>query len=110
MDDILDQLAGNSWFIILDLKSGHWQIEIRPEDREKTAFSIGRGLWQFKVVPFGLCNAPATFERLMEKVLHGILHKICLVYLNDVIVYNKTFTGMLENLREVFLRLRGGQS
>jgi len=57
-------------------------------------------------MPFGLCNEPATFERLMEKVSHGILHKICLVYL-DVIVYNKTFMGMLENLLEVFLRLRG---
>jgi len=78
----------------------------RPEDREKTAFSIGSGLWQFKVMPFGLCNAPATFERLMEKVLQGVLHKICLVYLDDVIVYSKTFTGMLENLREVFLRFR----
>jgi len=107
MDDILDHLAGNSWFTTLDLKSGYWQIGIRPEDREKTAFSIGRGLWQFKVMPFGLCNAPATFERLMEKVLHGVLHRICLVYLDDVIVYSKTFAGMLKNLREVFLRLRG---
>jgi len=60
-----------------------------------------------KVMPFGLCNAPATFKRLMEKVLHGVLDKICLVYLDDVIVYSKTFTGMLENLREIFLRLRG---
>jgi len=106
MDDILDQLARNSWFTTLDLKSGYWQIGIRPKDREKTAFSIGSGLWQFKVMPFGLCNAPATFERLMEKVLHGVLHKICLVYLDDVIVYSKTFTEMLENLREVFIRLR----
>jgi len=56
-------------------------------------------------MPFGLCNAPTTFERLMEKILHGILHKI--FYLDDVIVYNKTFTGMLENLRKVFLWLRG---
>jgi len=56
-------------------------------------------------MPFGLCNAPATFERLMEKVLHGVLHKICLVYLDDVIIFNKIFTGMLHNLREVLLRL-----
>jgi len=66
-NDILDQLAGNSWFTTFDLKNGYWQIRIRLEDRKRTAFSIGSGLWQFKVIPFGLCNAPATFERLMKK-------------------------------------------
>jgi len=66
IDDLLDQLSGNAWFTILDLKSGYWKIEIRPEDNEKMAFSIRNGLWQFTVMPFGLCNAPATFERLME--------------------------------------------
>jgi len=70
MDDILDHLTGNSWFITLDLKYGYWQIGIRSEDREKIAFSIGSGFWQFKVIPFNLYNVPATFERLMEKVLH----------------------------------------
>jgi len=57
------------WFSILDLKSGYWQIKIRSEDKEKTAFSIGNGLWQFKVIPFSLCNAPATFEHTMEQIL-----------------------------------------
>lgn len=66
IDDILDNLAGNSCFCTLDLKSGYWQVRMDPKDREKTAFSIGKGLWQFTVMPFGLCNAPATFERLME--------------------------------------------
>jgi len=79
---MLDQLSGNSWFSSLDLKSGYWQVKIRSEDKEKTAFSIGNGLWQFTVMPFGLCNAPATFERLMEKVLQQLLFKICLVYLD----------------------------
>ena len=106
MDVILDYLSGNSWFTTLDLKSGYWQMGIRSEDREKTAFSIGNGLWQFRVMPFGLCNAPATFERLMEKVLGEIINKICLVYLDDVIIFSKTFEGMLDNLREVLLRLR----
>lgn len=59
IDDILDQLSGNSWFSTLDLKNGYWQLKIRPEDKEKTAFLIGRGLWQFTVMPFGSCNAPA---------------------------------------------------
>lgn len=90
----------------MDLKSGYWQIKISPEDKEKTAFSVGNGLWQFTVMPFGLCNAPATFERLMERVLQHILFKICLVYLDDVIVSSKSFEEIMENLREIFLRLR----
>ncbi|KAM0724690.1 Retrovirus-related Pol polyprotein from transposon 17.6 [Formica fusca] len=106
IDEILDQLAGNSWFSTLDLKSGYWQLKLRPEDKEKTAFSFGRGLWQFTVMPFGLCNAPATFERLMERVLRNLLSKICLVYLDDIIIYGKSFTEMMENLEKVLLRLR----
>ncbi|GFW30211.1 hypothetical protein TNCV_3067631 [Trichonephila clavipes] len=72
IDDTLDTLSGHKWFSTLDLKSGYWQVEINPEDREKTAFTSGQGLWQFKVMPFGLCNAPATFERLMETVLKSL--------------------------------------
>jgi len=106
IDDLLDRLSGNSWFTTLDLKSGYWQIKLRSQDKEKTAFSIGNGLWQFTVMPFGLCNAPATFERLMEKVLRPVLNKICMVYLDDVIIFGKTFEEMVENLREVFLLLR----
>jgi len=106
IDDILDQLSGNFWFSTLDLKSGYWQLKVRPKDKEKTAFSIGRGLWQFTVMPFGLCNAPATFERLMEKVLHGMLSKKCLVYLDDVIIFGRSFDEMLENLKMVFSRFR----
>jgi len=66
-------------------------VKIRPEDKEKTAFSIGKGLWQFTVMPFELCNAPATFERLMKKILNQLLFKICLVYLDDVIIYSDSF-------------------
>ena len=69
IDDTLEALAGSKWFSILDLKSGYWQLELNSEDKEKTPFSAGTGLWQFTVMPFGLCNAPATFERLMEQVL-----------------------------------------
>jgi hypothetical protein len=69
IDDTLDTLAGAKWFSTLDLKSGNWQVDVHPDDREKTAFLTGQGLWQFTVLPLGLCNAPATFERLMETVL-----------------------------------------
>ena len=69
VDDTLDRLAGRQWFSTLDLKSGYWQV---PKDKEKTAFMTGNGLWQFKVMPFGLCNNPVTFERLMDRVLAGL--------------------------------------
>ncbi|GBN90182.1 Transposon Ty3-I Gag-Pol polyprotein [Araneus ventricosus] len=62
IDDTLEALNGSQWFTTLDLRSGYWQVEIRPGDREKTAFTTGQELWQFKVMPFGLCNAPAHLK------------------------------------------------
>ncbi|GBN12405.1 Retrovirus-related Pol polyprotein from transposon 297, partial [Araneus ventricosus] len=106
IDDTLDALNGSQWFTTLDLKSGYWQVEVRPEDREKTAFTTGQGLWQFKVMPFGLCNAPATFERLMGTVLRGLSSEACLVYLDDIIIVGRTFEEHLSNLRKVFQRLQ----
>ena len=105
IDDTLDMLAGAQWFLTLDLKSGYWQVALHPEDKEKSAFSTGQGLWQITVMPFGL-NAPATFERLMESVLRGLTYEACLVYLDDVIVVGRTFQEQLDNLRNVFQRLR----
>ncbi|UYV74279.1 K02A2.6-like [Cordylochernes scorpioides] len=106
IDDTLTTLAGSSWFSTLDLKSGYWQVGVHPADREKTAFSTGNGLYQFTVMPFGLCNAPATFERLMELVLRGLTWKTCLVYLDDVMVMGRTFGEHLKNLQEIFNRFR----
>lgn len=106
IDDTLDTLAGSKMFSTLDLKSGYWQVDLDPKDKEKTAFTIGTGLWQFTVMPFGLCNAPATFERLMETVLAGLSWKTCLVYLDDIIVVGKTFEDHTKKLGEVFQRLR----
>jgi hypothetical protein len=63
--DALDKLAGAKWFSTLYLKSGYWQLALYPYDNDKTAFPKGQGLWQFTVMPFGLCNTPATFERLI---------------------------------------------
>jgi len=105
IDDILDTLAGAKWFSTLDLKSGYWQVALHPEDKDKTAFSTGQGLWQFTVMPFGLCNTAATFERLMESVLRGLTYEACLVYLDDVIVIGRTFQEQLDNL-QLFQRLR----
>jgi hypothetical protein len=78
IDNTLDTLAGAKWFSTLDLKNGYWQVDVHPDGKEKTAFSTVQGLWQFTVMPFGLCSAPATFERLMETVLQGLkIHVSC---------------------------------
>lgn len=106
IDDTLDALVGARWFSTLDLKSGYHQVEMAEEDKPKTAFSFGQGLWQFNVMPFGLCNAPGCFERLMERVLDGLQWKTALIYLDDVIVYGSTFEEELGRLEEVLQRLR----
>ena len=106
VDDILETLAGSQLFSTLDLASGYWQVEVKPEDREKTAFVTSEGLYEFNVLPFGLCNGPATFQRLMNILLAGIQWHDCLVYLDDIIVLGRTFEEHLQNLAKVFQRLR----
>ena len=81
IDDTLDMLAGKRWFSTLDLASGYWQVSLSPEARCKTSFATHSGLFQFRVMPFGLCNAPATFDRLMDRVLQGLRWSRCLVHL-----------------------------
>ena len=100
-DSTLDALNGSQWFSTLDLKSGYWQVELEESAKEKTAFSYGKGLWQFNVMPFGQCNAPATFERLVESVLAHMPWETCLVYLDDIIVLGNSFDEHLDNLTRV---------
>jgi hypothetical protein len=106
IDESLNQLKGAKWFSTSDLNAGYWQIELDPKHKHKTSFATRQGLYEFNVMPFGLWNAPATFERLMETVLSGLQWQICLIYLDDVIVYGKTFEKMLSNLEQVFQKLR----
>lgn len=103
IDETLDSLSGASWFSTQNLRTGYWQVGLDPKDKPKTAFITRKGLLQFRVLPFGLCNAPATFERLIETVLAGLQWDICLIYIDDVIVYGKTFEEALENLKRVYL-------
>ena len=106
-DDLLDALHGAKWFSTLDLKSGYWQVPITEQDKAKTAFRTSSGqLFEFNQVPFGLCNAPATFSRLMDRVLAGLHWETCLFYLDDIIVFSSTWEEHLARLREVFERLR----
>ena len=107
IDDTLDALGGARYFSTLDLASGYWQVAVNPGDKEKTAFITPYGLYQFKVMPFGMCNAPATFQRLMERVLAGLHWTSCLVYLDDIIVFSRTVHEHLQQLREILARLRG---
>ena len=107
IDDTLDTLEAAKWFSTLDLARGYWQVEVEQSDREKTAFTTPQGLYQFRVMPFGLCNAPGTFQRLMERVLAGLHWTSCLVYLDDIIIFSQSIDDHLQKLREVFLRLQG---
>ena len=106
IDETLDTLAGATFFSTLDLRSGYWQVEVDPGDREKTAFCTPEGLFEFNVMPFGLCNAPATFQRLMDSVLAGLHWRDCLVYIDDIVVVGKSFEEHLHNLQQVLERLR----
>ena len=94
--------GGEQYFSTLDLASGYWQVEVAEQDKPKTAFTTGKGHYEFNVMPFGLSNAPATFQRLMDLVLAGLQYEQCLVYLDDVIVFSSTFEEHTSRLRSVF--------
>jgi len=106
IDNCLNALAGSSWYSTLDLRSGYYNIPIAESDRDKSAFITRQGCFRFTVMPFGLTCAPSVFQRLMDVVLCGLSYQICLVYLDDIIVFGRTFEEQLERLEEVFKRLR----
>ena len=105
IDETLESLGGARFFSTLDLLSGYWQVGLTEQARLKSAFTTRSGLFLWNVMPFGLCNAPSTFERLMESVLQGLQWQTCLVYLDDVVVFARTEKEMLARLDEVFTRL-----
>ena len=105
MDECIEALGGNKYFIALDLESGYWQIAMDEYSKDKTAFISSLGLFQFKVMSFGLCNAPATFQRLMDQMLDGLKFKKCLVYIDDIVIFGKTFQETLDNFKEVLERI-----
>lgn len=104
-DDCLDALGGSKWFSSLDLNRAYWQVPIAEKDKHKTAFADRSGLYEFNVMAYGLCGAPATFERLMNTVLAGLQWEQCLVFLDDIIVFADSYEQMLERLETVFKRL-----
>jgi transposase InsO family protein len=106
IDETLHLLAGSKYFSKLDLKSGYWQVELEEADKEKTAFQVaGIGFFEANRMPFGLCNAPATFQRLMEKCMGELNLKDCLIYLDDIVIYSPDIESHIEKLDKVFGRL-----
>ena len=106
IDASIDALAGATWFSTLDLASGYWQVELDDDARDKSAFAVKGGLYSWNIMSFGLCNAPGTFERLMERVLSGLHWETLLVYLDDIIVWGRTAEEAISRLETVFQRLR----
>jgi Reverse transcriptase (RNA-dependent DNA polymerase) len=106
IDDCLDSLESARYFTTLDANSGYWQINVAPEDREKTAFTSHRGLLKFLRMPFGLKTAPATFQRSIDVILSTVRFQCALTYLDAIVVYSPTFQQHLEDLTAVLYLLR----
>ena len=104
IEDILDQVGQARYISTLDLAKGYWQVPVVEDDRHKTAFVTNKGLYQFKVMPFGLCGAPATFQRMMDQVIRGMNH-FASAYLDDLIIFSTSWESHLSNLRAVLSRL-----
>ena len=103
IDDLINKVGGSCYISTLDLTRGCWQIPVAREDRVKTAFSTPYGLFQFRVMPIGLQRAPATFQRLIDRIIQGV--DFAAAYLDDLIVFSSTFDEHLAHLRTVFERL-----
>ncbi|GBG93288.1 hypothetical protein CBR_g63145 [Chara braunii] len=109
IDDLLDRVQGYRYFTKIDLKSGYHQIVVRPEDQHKTAFQTTYGLYEFVVMPFGLCNAPGTFQHAMNMIFHDYLDKFIVVYLDDILIFSRTVEEHAEHLKTVLGLLRQHQ-
>ena len=106
ISETVDCLAGSQYFSTMDVDQAFWQIGVSSEDKKKLAFVIDGKLFEFNVMPFGSMNAPSTFQRLIDRVLRGLTWKQCLVYVDDVLIFSKTFDQHLRDIDEVLKRFR----
>eukprot|EP00112_Aurelia_sp_Birch-Aquarium-sp1_P026204 Seg914.4 transcript_id=Seg914.4/GoldUCD/mRNA.D3Y31 product="Retrovirus-related Pol polyprotein from transposon 17.6" pseudo=true protein_id=Seg914.4/GoldUCD/D3Y31 len=103
--DVLDKMSGSVHWSILDAASAYWPMPLSEEDREKTAFSVPRGKFEFNVTPYGLCNAGASYQRLMDICLSGLPADRVLAYMDDIVIFTPNFDAHLHQLKTVFTRL-----
>lgn len=106
IDDILDRLGGSMVYSKIDLTQAYHQVEVAESDRHRTAFQSRWGLFEYTVLPFGLVNAPATFQRLMDHILKDKLDVFAMVYLDDILIFSKTEAEHEQHLRWVLDKLR----
>jgi hypothetical protein len=104
IDEMLERLAKHSFFCFLDSYSGYHQIPIHPDDQDKTTFTCPYGAYAYRRMSFGLCNAPASFQRCMMSIFSDMIEQIMEVFMDDFSAYGKTFSGCLKNLDRVLKR------
>jgi hypothetical protein len=109
INELLEELAGAKFFSKLDLRVGYHQIRMRLEDEAKTAFKTHQGHYHFRVMSFGLCNAPATFQCIMNSILSPCLRKFALVFMDDILVYSPTLLEYAHHLAAVLKLLQDNQ-
>jgi hypothetical protein len=105
VEELLDDLDGATLFTKLDMHFGYHQVLMHPDDMEKTSFHTHQGLFEFLVMPFGLCNTPATFQAIMNEVLHPFLQRLVLVFFDDISIYSSSWSEHLRHARLVFEKL-----
>lgn len=108
INKLLNWVGSSMYRSSMDLISGYWQVALHKEDKEKTTFSVGSGLYKFNVMPFGLTNVLASFQWNMEALLGGLTWSCCLIYIDNIIIYSQTFKEHLTHLQAIFNHLQQG--